>query len=309
MSRFLLEAAARGDILKIEQQLAKGVDVNCIHKGTGRTPLIEAVIAGQRNAAKRLLEAGAALNVFDKAMGYTALMWACNRGDLETVKLLVQAGADVDAQSPEFGWTALLCAVGVSLPVVQLLLAAGADPNITKNDGTTAVALAERAKHPEIAAELNARDLTAQKVIPDAIFLPWPDVGVDAAGVDYTNPASVVRGLIIAMNQFEERAHFAKDNNEILVQMNDVYSRFCTDKKRPNGRNGSYSRPPEYDPATEKLVALQEVRAGRIEVLTRSQTQGQREILYVLSKKAGRWLVDVRKSRLVGQSDWQDDCI
>jgi hypothetical protein len=40
MSRNLLEAAARGDVVKIEEQLAKRVDVNCTHKGTGRTPLI-----------------------------------------------------------------------------------------------------------------------------------------------------------------------------------------------------------------------------------------------------------------------------
>jgi ankyrin repeat protein len=306
MSRNLLEAAARGDVVKIEEQLAKRVDVNCTHKGTGRTPLIEAVISGQHAAAKSLIEAGANLNLFDKAVGYTALMWACSRGDLEAAKLLVLAGADVNARSPEFGWTPLLCAAGISLPVVQLLLEAGADPSVAKNDGTTAVAVAERAKHFEIAAELSAKGVTAQNVIPEPVFLPWPEIGVD---VDYTNPASVVRGLIVAMNQYEERAHFAKDNNAILELMNDVYRRLCTDKKRPYGRNGSYSRPPEYDPATENLVASQEVRTGRAEVMTRSQTQGQREILYVLSKKAGRWLVDSRKSRLVGESDWQNDCI
>lgn len=309
MSRYLLEAAARGDVVKIEEQLAKGVNINCTHKGTGRTPLIEAVISGQHGAAKMLIEAGADLNVFDKAMGYTALMWACSRGDLEAAKLLVQAGADVNARSTEFGWTPLLCAAGVSLPVVQFLLEAGADPSVTKTDGTTAVAVAERAKHPEIAAVLSARAVTASNVFPEPVFLPWPEVGVDASAVDFTNPASVVRGLIIAMNQFEKRAHFAKDNNAILDLMTDVYRRFCTDKKRPYGRNGSYSRPPEYDPATEKMVAMREVRAGRAEVMTRSDTQGQREILYVLAKKAGRWLVDSRKSRLVGQSDWQDVCI
>lgn len=309
MSRFLLEAAARGDVVKIEEQLAKGVNVNCTHKGTGRTPLVEAVINGQHGAAKMLIEAGADLNVFDKAMGYTALMWACSRGDVEAARLLVRAGADVNARSPEFGWTAMLCAAGVSLPVVQLLLEAGADPCATKNDGTTAVTLAERAKKPEIAAVLSARGVTAQNVVPQPGFLPWPEVGVDTSQVDCTNPVAVVRGLIIAMNQFEERAHSANGNDAILALMNEVYSRFCTDKKRPYGRNGSYSRPPEYDPATEKLVESREVRAGRAEVMTRSDTQGQREILYVLAKKAGRWLVDSRKSRPVGQSDWQDDCI
>lgn len=309
MSRYLLEAAARADVVKIEEQLAKGVDVNCTHKGTGRTPLIEAVIGGQHEATRMLIEADAEVNHFDKAVGYTALMWACSRGDLEAAKLLVQAGANVNARSPEFGWTPLLCAAGVSLPVVQLLLESGADPSVAKNDGTTAVAVAERAKHPEIAALLSARGVTATNVLPEPVFLPWPEVGIDALAVDDTNPASVVRGLIIAMHQFEERALSAKDNNAILALMNEVYSRFCTDKKRPYGRNGSYSRPPEYDPATEKLVESREVRAGRAEVMTRSDTQGQREILYVLAKKAGRWLVDGRKSRLVGQSDWQDDCI
>lgn len=309
MSRFLLEAAARGDVAKIEQQLAQDTDVNCTHKGTGRTPLIEAVISGQHAAAGRLIEAGANLNLFDKAMGYTALMWACGRGDLEAAKLLVQAGADVNARSPEFGWTPLLCAAGVSLPVVQLLLESGADPSVAKNDGTTAVAVAERAKHPEIAAVLSAQGVTASNVLPEPVFLSWPEVDVDASAVDFTNPASVVRGLIIAMNQFEERAHCAKDNDSILELMEDVYRRFCTDKKRPYGRNGSYSRPPEYDPATEKLVASHEVRAARAEVVTRSQTQGQQDILYVLTKNAGRWLVDSRKSRLVGQPDWTNDCI
>jgi hypothetical protein len=309
MSRFLLEAAARGDVAKIEQQLTKGADVNCIHKGTGRTPLIEAVINSQHAAVRMLIEAGANVNHFDKGMGYTALMWACDHGDVETVQLLLGSGADVNARSPKFGWTPLLCAASASLPVVRMLLDAGANPHATKNDGTTAVALAERAKKPEIAGALAASGVTSQNTLPKPACLPWPDVGANAAEVDFSKPATVVRGLIIAMNQFEEAAHLAQGKDEILTLMNGVYGRFCTDKQRPYGRNGSYSRPPEYDPVTEKLIASQVVRAGRAEVVTRSQSQGDRENLYILIKKAGRWLIDSRKTRLVGESEWRNDNI
>ncbi len=98
VSRPMFVAAANGEISKIEQLLAKGVDVNCIHKATGRTPLIEATIANQLGAVRALLVAGANINHQDTAVGYSALMWASGNGNAEIVKCLLEAGAEMDAR-------------------------------------------------------------------------------------------------------------------------------------------------------------------------------------------------------------------
>ncbi|MFL6284934.1 MAG: ankyrin repeat domain-containing protein [Pyrinomonadaceae bacterium] len=55
--------------------------------------LIEAVKAGDREAAKGFIESGAEVNRQDK-QGWTALNWAAARGDLGMIDLLLQHGAD-----------------------------------------------------------------------------------------------------------------------------------------------------------------------------------------------------------------------
>jgi len=68
----------------------------------------------------------------------TALYEASERGSLAKVKLLLQAGADVNAICLHCKWTALHAACyNQHVPVVEELLKAGANPNMTSANGET----------------------------------------------------------------------------------------------------------------------------------------------------------------------------
>lgn len=83
----------------------------------------------------------------------TALMRAVHAGDAEAVRSLLADGAEVDARTPpvpgslffEGGRTALMMATATGdLPIVQLLLDAGASPVAVADDGETPLTCATR---------------------------------------------------------------------------------------------------------------------------------------------------------------------
>jgi len=64
------------------------------------------------------------------------LLVAARNGDTETVKALVAKGVDVNARRTPEGWTALhFAASGAHLEIVEILLAARADPNAVGSPG------------------------------------------------------------------------------------------------------------------------------------------------------------------------------
>jgi ankyrin repeat protein len=93
-----------------------------------------------------LLEAGADPNE-KNTQGLTLLMLAADRNDAESVHLLLQKRPDVNAQGGPYRWTALHYAVKRAqadrkpdtLPIVQDLLKAGADPNLKDSFGQNAL--------------------------------------------------------------------------------------------------------------------------------------------------------------------------
>ncbi|MCW3095764.1 MAG: ankyrin repeat protein kinase family protein [Chthonomonadaceae bacterium] len=91
--------------------------------------------------------------------GPAALMLAAHWERLPMVKMLVDAGADVNARD-ENGFTPLLfAAYNVKEdcgPIIRLLVAHGADVNATAKDGETVWQLAEM--YPEIMNALPSRD-------------------------------------------------------------------------------------------------------------------------------------------------------
>ncbi|MEI8379748.1 MAG: NTF2 fold immunity protein [Planctomycetota bacterium] len=216
------------------------------------------------------------------------------------MEFLLSASADVNARDSEFGWTPLLVAAQQGSPtIVQRLLDAGANLHASTTDGRTAVAIARTDKKMDIAAMLEELGCRAENTVTPPPRLPWPDMDRNADNVDFHNPESVVCGLIIAMNQFEKKAHRTSSSETVSGLLADVYARFCTTKKRPYGRNGSYQVPPEYDPREEYLVETTIVNPRRAEVVTRNE-MSKTEYLDVLQKKGGIWLVDSKKYRLIG---------
>ena len=89
-----------------------------------------------------------------------ALFWAARNGCFEIVTLLLANKAEVNATvtGPVYtGWTALLIAAEKGYaPIVQSLLAAGANVNAAGKDGKTALQLAEAGSQAEIARLLKA---------------------------------------------------------------------------------------------------------------------------------------------------------
>lgn len=188
----LHEAATRGDTAVLRQQLQQGAPVDG-RDGAGRTALLAATHANQVEAARLLVAAGADVNAKDAIQdspylyagarglleilqltlahgadlrstnryGGTALIPAAERGHVEAVRTLITAGVDVDHIN-RLGWTALLEAILLSdggprhQQIVQLLLAAGANPNLADGDGVRPLLHAQQRGYTAMADLLRA---------------------------------------------------------------------------------------------------------------------------------------------------------
>jgi ankyrin repeat protein len=186
-ARDMLDAAARGDTERLEKLIAAGAPVDPTD-GAKQTPLLMAVQGDHLAAAEALIKAGSNINaqaanmdtpwLLAGALGRTdmlrlmihrgpdlsirnrfggnALIPACERAHVETVKLLLTTGIDVDHVN-NLGWTCLLEIVILGdggprhVEVAQLVLAAGANPNIADKDGVSPLAHAKRKGQREIA--------------------------------------------------------------------------------------------------------------------------------------------------------------
>lgn len=184
----LLEAAASGRTAEVSRLIAQGVDLNP-RDAQGRTPLLLAVAGNHVAVAKALLAAGADLNAqaanrdtpwllagaagrseivaamiprkpdlsIRNRYGGNALIPACERAHVETVKLLLTSGIDLNHVN-DLGWTCLLEIVilGDGGPrhqeVANLVLDAGANPNLADKDGVTPLAHARQRGQRAVAA-------------------------------------------------------------------------------------------------------------------------------------------------------------
>lgn len=145
----------------VELLLAHGADVNA-RNNKGETALMQAVCAP--DIVKALLSAGANINTKSKN-GDTALIYAVEKNcGLEAIKVLLLSGVEVN-EKDNVGDTALIIATRnfevkivadgprifmtnhwgeKEVEIVELLLSAGANPNIKNNKGETALKIAQR---------------------------------------------------------------------------------------------------------------------------------------------------------------------
>lgn len=195
LSRRLLDAARRGDADGVRAALAQGAPVEA-RDDELRSPLLLAALGDRVDAARVLVEAGADPDAQDRRQdsawlvtgvtgsvammrvllpagpdltlrnrfGGIALIPASERGHVEYVRaLLRETEIDVDHVN-DLGWTALLEAVILGdggrahEEVVELLLAAGATPDLPDADGVTPLAHADRRAFTGIAALLRAAE-------------------------------------------------------------------------------------------------------------------------------------------------------
>ncbi|WP_459618657.1 ankyrin repeat domain-containing protein [Bordetella sp. 2513F-2] len=120
------------------------------------TPLMYLAVAGQTDRARKLIARGAQVN----RLGWTPLHYAASKGQVDTARLLLEHRAMPNAPSPKGTTPLMMAAYAGSRPMLELLLAAGADPLTQDVDGRDVVDWAEAGKHTRLAASL--RDLIAR---------------------------------------------------------------------------------------------------------------------------------------------------
>ena len=159
----LVFAAQKGDAKSVVSLLTAGADVN-YSIPSGQSALEIAVTSGKNQVADVLLAKGANVNSADK-LGTTPLHVAAQAGNVELLKKLLAKGADPNARTlktapepgpaaagpfraPPGGLTPLhLAAKANHEDVMRLLVAAGADPKLKAQDGTTLLMSAAGSGH------------------------------------------------------------------------------------------------------------------------------------------------------------------
>lgn len=125
-----------GPLEALRLLLGRGAAVNGWDGKHNSTPLLMAVFRSQFEAVRLLLGAGADPNVTG-AEGDSPLRWAVEQDDREMAELLLRSGAvrSIDSFGGPEGMTALgKAASSLNLPMLRLLLSAGADPEALDTD-------------------------------------------------------------------------------------------------------------------------------------------------------------------------------
>jgi hypothetical protein len=133
----LVQCASDGRVQEISLFLAAGFSPDT--RNNAGVPLLNiAARTGNREVLKLLIQSGAGINLTADDRGSSALIDGTIGGYFDIVTDLIESGAIVDMKSKD-GQTALLIAVGAdNEAVVEALLKAGADLNISDNLGLSA---------------------------------------------------------------------------------------------------------------------------------------------------------------------------
>jgi ankyrin repeat protein len=156
MGNGLIEAAMEGDLIKVRQFIANGVDVNTSNR-LGTTALMVASLWNREPIVSLLLSHGADMEAKENSSGCNALMFACLSGNRNLVNTILKHGAAVNSANMD-GRTALMMAAFCgTVDIVKMLLEGGADVDATDRFGATAVNQALAGGHTELAKLLTAK--------------------------------------------------------------------------------------------------------------------------------------------------------
>ncbi|AMP09708.1 ankyrin repeat family protein [Collimonas arenae] len=156
-----LMVALQEDSMKVFDVLinAQGIDLN-LRARNGDTALMIASYKGKVAAVKALLDKEAEPN----NTGWTALHYAAAIGNDEIVQMLLDASAYIDAGSPNNTTPIMMAARAGKIMTVKLLLDSGADATLKNDVGMSAIDLARKFDHNDIADGLTSRLKQAGKL-------------------------------------------------------------------------------------------------------------------------------------------------
>jgi len=219
------EAAVRGDLPLLRALLAAGANVESPN-ADGQTALMIVARTSNVEAGEMLLAHGANPNAHEQWRDQTALMWAAAQKQPAMVRLLLRHGASVAARSlindftrqvtaeprmqarPSGGFTPLLYAARAGcLECAQLLVKAGADPNLGDPDGVSPLLESILNLNFDVAAflikhgvDVDHWDTWGRSPLYAAVDLDTLPVGgrADRPSLDHTSSLQVIRMLLVA---------------------------------------------------------------------------------------------------------------
>jgi uncharacterized protein len=219
------EAAIRGELKILRALLAAHADVDSAN-ADGQTALMILSRTGNVAAAELLIAHGAQVNAREKWRDQSALMWAAAESQPAMVRLLIRHGAVMDQRSlvnnwarqvtaeprmqarPSGGFSPLLYAARSGcLACAQLLIKAGADPNLTDPDGVSPLLESILNFHFDFAAflvkhgvDVDHWDMWGRAPLYAAVDLDALPVGgrADRPALDQTTSVQLIRMLLVA---------------------------------------------------------------------------------------------------------------
>jgi uncharacterized protein len=148
----IFEASVLGKVDRIQEILRSNPARVSEHAPDGFTPVALAAFFGQLAAVKALIAAGADVNAAAKnGLKVQALHAAVAGRNLEIVKAVLDAGADPNAQQQAGFRPIFESGANANRALADLLIARGADPTLTSDDGKNAIDYAREKGHAEFA--------------------------------------------------------------------------------------------------------------------------------------------------------------
>jgi ankyrin repeat protein len=145
--------AKQGNIQGVGEEIAKGVEIDCVDQNKPRTPLMYAVASKKADIdmIRFLIENGADLNAAEGEFQETVLGLAIKSGNLAKIQFLLDSGADINYQRPH-GYDALIDAMhgrDISqdqdlIAILRVLLQKGAKVDGISSYQETALKVASR---------------------------------------------------------------------------------------------------------------------------------------------------------------------
>ncbi len=125
-------------------------DVN-IENQSRETPMMYLALMGETDRLRALQARGGQVN----RVGWSPLHYAASKGHEDTVRYLLSQKAIVNAPSPDGTSPLMMAALSGKRVVVDLLLAAGADPKMQNAQGLSPADWARSANHEQLASYLD----------------------------------------------------------------------------------------------------------------------------------------------------------